>query len=113
MPRGRDSSWSLIMILSPPDRSISYLNDLELGRLFLGESHQDTLRLRWVYARSLYEDPDATFDDLREAVNTLEEIEPTARRVLGGANPTTKIIEGALRDARAALHTYETQQQEK
>ena len=101
------------MILCPPDRSISYLHDLELGRLFLGESHQDTLRLRWVYARSLYEDPDATFDDLREAVNTLEEIEPTARRVLGGAPPIAAGIKDRLGDARAALHTYETQQQEK
>ena len=105
------------MILCPPDRSISYLHDLELGRLFLGESHQDTPRLRWVYARSLYEevyeDPDATFDDLREAVNTLEEIEPTARRVLGGAPPIAAGIKDRLGDARAALHTYETQQQEK
>ena len=33
LPRGRDSSWSLIMILFPPDRNISYLNDLELGRV--------------------------------------------------------------------------------
>ena len=32
---------------------------------------------------ALYEDPDATLDDLREAVTTLEEIEPTARRVFG------------------------------
>ena len=91
------------MILFPPDRSISYLHDLELGRLFLGESHQDTLRLRWVYARSLYEDPDATFDDLREAANTLEEIEPTARRVLGSAHPLAKTIGNNIRTARAAL----------
>ena len=95
------------MILCPPDRSISYLHDLELGRLFLGESHQDTLRLRWVYARSLYEDPDATFDDLREAVSTLEEIEPTARRVLGSAHPLAAGIEGALRESRAALDAQE------
>ena len=95
------------MILCPPDRSISYLHDLELGRLFLGESHQDTLRLRWVYARSLYEevyeDPDATFDDLREAVSTLEEIEPTARRALGSAHPLAKTIGNNIRTARAAL----------
>ena len=33
---------------------------------------------------------DATLDDLREAVTTLEEIEPIARRVLGSANPLTR-----------------------
>ena len=74
-----------------------------VARRFLGESHQDTLRLRWVYARSLYEDPDATFDDLREAVSTLEEIEPTARRVLGSAHPLAKTIGNNIRTARAAL----------
>ena len=61
-----------------------------------------------MYAEAIYKDPAATLDDLPEAVATLEEIEPTARRVLGGANPTTKIIEGALRDARAALAARET-----
>ena len=34
---------------------------------------------------ALYMDPSATLDDLREAVTTLEEMERTARRVLGGA----------------------------
>ena len=37
-------------------------------------------------------------------MNTLEETERTARRVLGGAHPTTAGIEVALRDARAALN---------
>ena len=46
-------------------------------------------------------DTGATFDDLREAINTLEEIEPTARRVLGGAHPLTKGIDIALRRTRA------------
>ena len=38
-----------------------------------------------------------------EAVGTLEEIEPIARRVLGGANPLTSAIEVNLRHARARL----------
>ena len=59
------------------------------------------------YAMSLYKDPGATLDDLREAVTTLDEIERTARRVLGGAHPTTVGIEEALRDARAALRARE------
>ena len=36
------------------------------------------------------------------------ETERTARRVLGGAHPVTTGIEGALRDARAALRARET-----
>jgi hypothetical protein len=43
------------------------------------------------------------FDDLREAVSTLEEIEPTARRVLGSAHPLAKTIGNNIRTARAAL----------
>ena len=50
----------------------------------------------------------ATLDDLREAVATLEEIEPTARRVLGGARPLVQSIERHLRNARAALAARET-----
>ena len=60
--------------------------------------------MRSNYGRALYNDPGATLDDLREAVTTLDEIERTARRVLGGAHPTTVGIEEALRDARAVLH---------
>jgi len=46
---------------------------------------------------------DATLDDLREAVTTLEETTRLARRVLGGAHPTTVWIEGALQGSRAKL----------
>ena len=60
------------------------------------------------YARALYEDPGATLDNVREAVTTLDETARIARRVLGGAHPTTTGIEGDLRDARAALRARET-----
>ena len=53
-------------------------------------------------------DPNATPDDLREAVATLEDTKRIARRVLGGAHPTTTGIEDHLRDARAALAARET-----
>ena len=59
--------------------------------------------MRWAYGQAIYKDPGATLDDLREAVTTLEEIEPTARRVLGGAHPLTEGIGHNLLDARAAL----------
>ena len=57
---------------------------------------------------ALSEDPAATLHDLREAVNMLEELERTARRVLGGAHPTTEGIEKELRYARAVLRARET-----
>ena len=72
------------------------------------EKHDDlVLRMRWNYAKALYNDPGATLDDLREAVTTFEEIGPTARRVLGGSHPDTRGIEDELRDARAALRARE------
>ena len=65
--------------------------------------------MRWNYALALYRDArGATVDDLREAVATLEDVAPTARRVLGGAHPTTIDIETCLRNARAALRARET-----
>ena len=62
---------------------------------------------RTVYARTLYFDPTATLDDLREAVETLEELVRIARRVLVGAHPLTEGIEDELQDARAALRARE------
>ena len=50
----------------------------------------------------------ATLDDLREAVTTLEELEPIVRRVLGGAHPLTTIIEGDVRLMRLTLRARET-----
>ena len=77
---------------------------MPVARRVLGDSHEITLRMRWVYAETFYKADAATLDDLREAVNTLEETERTARRVLGGAHPTTLNIEDELQDARDALH---------
>ena len=73
----------------------------------LGESHELTLKMQCGYAQSLYRDDAATLDDLREAVETLEETERTARRVLGGAHPLTADIEEALGEARATLAARE------
>ena len=82
---------------------------MPVARRVLGESHERTLRMRWLYAAALCNDPgaplDDLYDDLGEAVTTFEEIERTARRVLGGAHPTTRGIEQALQQARDALRT--------
>ena len=74
----------------------------------LGESHEITLRIRSNYAWALYDDPAATLDDLRESVTTLEDVERTARRVLGGAHPITAGIERDLQEAREVLRSRET-----
>ncbi len=76
---------------------------MPVARRVLGESHDLILRVKWHYAVALRDDPAVTLDDLREAVNTLEDTEQTARRVMGGANPLTTGIEHSLRAARAAL----------
>ena len=81
---------------------------IPVARRVLKESHETTLRTRWNYARTLYLADGATQDDIREAVATLEDTERTARRVFGGAHPVTTGIEGALRDAQAALRARET-----
>ena len=79
-----------------------------VARRALGNSHEFTLRMRSNYAEALYRANGATLDDLREAVETLEETDRTARRVFGGVHPIAKEIEGKLRDALAALRARET-----
>ena len=74
-------------------------------RVLLGPGR--TLRMRWIYAKAHYKDSDATLDDLREAVTTLEDTERTARRVMGGAHPTTAGIEKSLRNSRKVLRARE------
>ena len=73
---------------------------MPVARRVLGESHETTLKMRTVYARALFLDAGATLEDLREAVTTLEDVERTARRVLGGAHPHTKLIGQRLGEAR-------------
>ena len=83
---------------------------LPVARRVLGENRETTIKMRALYAQSLYEDPAATLDDLREAVTTLEEIETTARRVLGGAKPLTVAIERELQQSREVLQIAQRRQ---
>ena len=59
------------------------------------------------YAESLCNDPNATLDDVREGMETFEDLERTARRVFGGEHPFTGELEDSLQDARAALRARE------
>ena len=80
-----------------------------VARRVAGEDKYLTLMMRMHYARALYQDEEsATLKDVREAVETLEDLERTARRVLGSAHPFTMAIERELPKARAALRARET-----
>ena len=76
---------------------------MSVARRVLGKGDRLTLKMKWIYAQTLYEDPSATLDNLREAVTTLEEIERIARRVFGGAHPLTADIEEDLRKLREIM----------
>ena len=79
---------------------------MRAARRVLGESDDIMLRTRCIYAEVLYKNDRATLDDHREAVTTLEDVERTARRVLGGAHPITKWIERSLGESRKTQTTY-------
>ena len=81
---------------------------MPVARRVLGECDDLTLTMRNVSAEALYKDSAATLDDLHEAVTTLEDAERISRRVMGGAHPTTNIIEVSLQQARAVLRARET-----
>ena len=81
---------------------------MPVARRVLGENFETTLRMRWYYAWVLFQDDSVTLDDLREAVELLEDTARTARRVLGGAHPITPSIELALRCAQGKLRARET-----
>ena len=83
------------------------LKTIPLAQRVLGDGNDLTLRMRYCYSKALYKDPDATLDDVREAVMTLEDTARIARRVMGSANPLTRSIEKGLRDARDALRAAE------
>ena len=76
---------------------------IPVARRVLGDSNEITLQLRRTYGEALYKNVDATLDDLREAVEALEDVGRIARRVFGGAHPTTASVECALETSRAML----------
>ena len=85
------------------DASQSMRNCRESRRLDSASRSAAGAAARWIYARALYYDPGATLNDRREAVNTLEDAERIARRVLGTAHPVASGIERELQKCRAAL----------
>ena len=94
---------SLISLERFEEAKVLLRKTMPVARRVLGEGCEATLIIRLNYAKAFYRDTGATHDDLREAVTTLEELETTARRVLGGSYPTTVTIKASLQDAREAL----------
>ena len=81
---------------------------ISVARRVRGDSRELTLKMRWLYAVALHHDPDATLDDVREAVETLESVAPLWKRVFGPSHPETPLVQNALEDAREALAANET-----
>ena len=81
---------------------------IPVARRVLGKGNIDVVRLRWSYASFLYRAPDATLDDIREAVATMEETYGTVRRVFGAEHAYTREMNpGDLRCAQAELRARE------
>ena len=101
-------AYSLVQLQRFDEAKLVLRKEIPVARRVLGESDDLTLTMRWNYATALYSDSAATLDDLREAVETLEDSGRIARRVLCGAHPTTVGIERELRNARDILRARET-----
>ena len=74
-------------------------------RRVFGETNTTTLRMRWLYVLALYKDDSATLADVQEAVETLESVANSCKRVMGPAHPDTSNVQAALASAREALAT--------
>ena len=80
---------------------------IRVARRVLGENHTLTLTSTSLFAQTILHNPGATLDDIREAINTLEEMEPISRRALGIAHPLAVNIQSELQKARALLRARE------
>ena len=63
------------MNLSDEETKALFRKTMPVARRVVGERHDLTRKMKIHYAMVLYLDPDATLDDLREAVATLEDTE--------------------------------------
>ena len=96
---------SILAQLGRFEEARSLLRKIPPAQMFsvFGENNEITLTMRLVYAQVVILGPSPTPAALCKAVSTLEDTARIARRVLGGAHPSTEQIEVALRKSRAAL----------
>ena len=64
--------------------------------------------MRINYAEALCQADGATLDDVREGVETIDDTERIARRVLGDAHPFTVTVRNCRRNADVVLAAHET-----
>ena len=76
-------------------------------RVFKTETDLLPLLMRCIYASALYRAENATFDDVREAVATLDELARTTRRVFGGAHPLAVTVAEDLENVQGKLRKQE------
>ena len=81
---------------------------IPVARRVFGESHELTLKMRWIYAEAHYKDSDATLADLREAVNTLEDSARGAKQVYGASHPFAKGFLYHIECSRLVIAARET-----
>jgi len=100
-------AWGLCGLKRFEEAKALLRKPMRVARRVLGENHEVTLTLKKVYAGSLCNDPDATLEDLREAVTTLDDTTLISRRVFGASHPSTTGHEESLQEAQALLRVRE------
>ncbi len=76
---------------------------LDLAMEHYGAEHNYMLQIRTLHARTLCEDENASLDNLRQAVELLEDIDSISSRVFGARHPDTAANGSMLRYAREKL----------
>ena len=74
-----------------------------VARRSLGAENENFLQLRSYEAMALFLPDNASLDDVRQAVEILEEATRTSRQVMGSSNELTKRLEDGLAHARFKL----------
>ena len=69
----------------------------------LGKDHDITFRMQRTYARCLYQNADASQDDVTAAIAQLEDLDRRQTRIFGASHPETEYTRGRLAQARETL----------
>ena len=69
----------------------------------LRDGKASLLQIRTLHARTLFEDENASLDNLRQAVELLEDIDSISSRVFGARHPDTAANRSMLSSAREKL----------
>ena len=77
----------------------------KIGLRVHGTEHMRTISLREDLARAMLDDRDSSLLEIREALETLEEILGVMQRVLGASHPETRRVQQHLKAYREDLRT--------